>query len=95
GKWLATNPQVLIVDEPTRGIDVGAKAEIHHLLRELAEQGVAVLMISSELPEVLGASDRIMVMWEGRVSGILDPETATEELVLQYAAGQQAEPATT
>jgi len=89
GKWLVTNPQVLIVDEPTRGIDVGAKAEIHHLLRELAQQGVAVLMISSELPEVLGASDRIMVMSEGRVAGLLDPQAATEEVVLQYAAGQR------
>ena len=66
GKWLANNPRLLILDEPTRGIDVGAKAEIHRLMGELARQGVAILMISSELPEVLGMSDRVLVMREGR-----------------------------
>ena len=64
-KWLATEPKVLIVDEPTRGIDVGTKAEVHRLMSELAGAGVAVLMISSELPEVLGMADRVLVMHEG------------------------------
>ena len=66
-KWLATEPKVLIVDEPTRGIDVGTKAEVHRLMGELAGQGLAVLMISSELPEVLGMADRVLVMHEGRI----------------------------
>ena len=66
GKWLANHPRLLILDEPTRGIDVGAKAEIHRLMCDLARQGVAILLISSELPEVLGMSDRILVMREGR-----------------------------
>ncbi len=67
-KWLGRKPKVLIVDEPTRGIDVGTKAEVHRLLSELAAQGVAVLMISSELPEVLGMADRVLVLHEGRVT---------------------------
>ena len=66
GKWLANNPRLLILDEPTRGIDVGAKAEIHRIMGDLARQGVAILLISSELPEVLGMSDRVLVMREGR-----------------------------
>ena len=70
-KWLATEPKLLIVDEPTRGIDVGTKAEVHRLLSELAGRGVAVLMISSELPEVLGMADRVLVMHEGRLTGEL------------------------
>ncbi len=69
GKWLATQPKVLIVDEPTRGIDVGTKSEVHRLLSELAQQGLAILMISSELPEVLGMADRVLVMREGRLTG--------------------------
>ena len=69
GKWLATEPNVLIVDEPTRGIDVGTKSEVHRLLSELAQQGLAILMISSELPEVLGMADRVLVMREGRLTG--------------------------
>ena len=72
GRWLLTNPKILILDEPTRGIDVGAKAEIHKLVSELAGQGVAILMISSEMPEVLGMSDRIAVMHQGSITGILD-----------------------
>ena len=72
-KWLATEPKLLIVDEPTRGIDVGTKAEVHRLLSELAGQGVAVLMISSELPEVLGMADRVLVMHEGRLDGRAQP----------------------
>ncbi len=81
GKWLATEPKVLIVDEPTRGIDVGAKAEIHRLMSELAQRGMAILMISSELPEVLGMSDRVLVMREGRIVADYSREEATQEVV--------------
>jgi rhamnose transport system ATP-binding protein len=81
GKWLATKPRVLIMDEPTRGIDVGAKAEIHRLMSELAGQGLAILMISSELPEVLGMSDRVLVMREGRLVAELTGAEATQEAV--------------
>jgi rhamnose transport system ATP-binding protein len=87
-KWLARRPKVLLVDEPTRGIDIGAKAEVHRLLSELAAQGVAVLMISSELPEVLGMADRVLVMWEGRLVAELDRAEATEEAVAMAATGQ-------
>ncbi len=86
-KWLALNPKVLIVDEPTRGIDIGAKAEVHSLLSQLAESGVAVLMISSELPEVLHMSDRIYVMREGKMAGVIDRSEATEERVMELATG--------
>ena len=86
-KWLATRPRVMILDEPTQGIDVGAKAEIHRLMCDLAEQGLAVLMISSELPEVLGMSDRIAVMHAGRIVGELSREEATQERVLALALG--------
>lgn len=88
GRWLLTNPEILIVDEPTRGIDVGAKSEIHKLLTSLARQGKGIIMISSELPEVLGMSDRIMVMSEGRLVGILDAKEATQEKILLYATGK-------
>ena len=81
GKWLATNPRILIMDEPTRGIDVGAKAEIHQLMRKLAGEGMAILMISSELPEVLGMSDRVLVMNGGRIIGEFDKDHATAEAV--------------
>jgi len=84
-KWLATRSKVLIFDEPTRGIDVGAKVEIYQLMNELARQGVGILMVSSELPEVLAMSDRIMVMADGRVTAILDRAEATEELIMRYA----------
>jgi rhamnose transport system ATP-binding protein len=87
-KWLARSPSVLIVDEPTRGIDVGTKAEVHRLLSELAGQGVAVLMISSELPEVLGMADRVLVVHEGRLVEELTRAEATEERVALAAAGQ-------
>ena len=90
GKWLSTAPKVLIVDEPTRGIDVGTKAQVHRLLSQLAADGVAVLMISSDLPEVLGMADRILVMHEGRLVAQLPREGATEELVLAAAAGGRA-----
>jgi len=86
-KWLARQPSVLIVDEPTRGIDVGTKAEVHRLLSELAAQGVAVLMISSELPEVLGMADRILVLFEGRVTREFSRAEATEDAIMQAATG--------
>jgi inositol transport system ATP-binding protein len=86
GRWLLTNPKILILDEPTRGIDVGAKAEIHRLVSELAGQGVAILMISSEMPEVLGMSDRIAVMHEGRITGILDRKDADQVSIMDLAA---------
>ncbi|HEX4812754.1 MAG TPA: sugar ABC transporter ATP-binding protein [Nonomuraea sp.] len=89
-KWLSREPSVLIVDEPTRGIDVGTKAEVHRLLSELAGSGVAVLMISSELPEVLGMADRVLVMREGRLVAELDRATATEETVMAAATGRSA-----
>lgn len=87
-RWLALNPKVLILDEPTRGVDVGAKAEIHALMNELAAQGMAILMISSELPEVLGVSDRILVMREGKVVAELSREEATQDRIMQAATGQ-------
>jgi rhamnose transport system ATP-binding protein len=86
-KWLARKPTVLIVDEPTRGIDVGTKAEVHRLLSELAAQGVAVLMISSELPEVLGMADRIVVLFEGRVMREFARAEATEDAIMHAATG--------
>ena len=75
-KWLALGPKVLIVDEPTRGIDVGAKAEIYRLLRDLAGAGVVIVMISSDMEEILHMSDRVAVMHEGRITGVLDARTA-------------------
>lgn len=86
-RWLATEPKILILDEPTRGIDVGAKVEIYRLMIELARAGLAILMISSELPEVIGMSDRILVMRAGRVAGELSREEATEEEVMHLATG--------
>jgi len=88
-KWLFTESKVLIFDEPTRGIDVGAKAEIHQLMNRLAENGVAVIMISSELPEVLAMSDRILVMHEGEIAGELSREEATQERIMHLATGGQ------
>ncbi|MGO4855583.1 sugar ABC transporter ATP-binding protein [Phaeovulum sp. W22_SRMD_FR3] len=85
-RWLMTKPRILILDEPTRGIDVGAKAEIHRLISQLAKDGVAVVMISSELPEVLGMSDRIMVMHEGHMTGILDRAEADQVKIMELAA---------
>jgi len=86
GRWLLTKPKFLILDEPTRGIDVGAKAEIHRLVSRLAGQGVAVLMISSEMPEVLGMSDRVMVMHEGRMTGIVDRKDADQVRIMELAS---------
>src|SRR5699024_6077347 len=84
-KWLFTNPKILILDEPTRGIDVGAKSEIYKIINELSQQGVGIIMISSELPEVLGMSDRILVMSDGTISGELPREEATQERVMKLA----------
>jgi ribose transport system ATP-binding protein len=89
-KWLATNPKVLLVDEPTRGIDVGAKSEIYALLNRLAGQGVGILMISSELPEILAMSDRILVMHQGRIKAELPRIGASEETIMRFATGQAA-----
>jgi rhamnose transport system ATP-binding protein len=86
-RWLAISPKVLILDEPTQGVDVGSKSEIHALMQELAERGLAVLMISSELPEILGMSDRIAVMRGGTITGVLTREEATQERVLAMALG--------
>jgi ABC-type sugar transport system ATPase subunit len=87
GKWLMTQPTVLILDEPTRGIDVGAKFEIYNIMNELVDQGVGIVMISSELPEVLGMSDRIIVMHEGKFTGELDSGEASQEKVMHLATG--------
>ncbi|HEY0535413.1 MAG TPA: sugar ABC transporter ATP-binding protein [Actinoplanes sp.] len=88
-KWLSTGPRLLIVDEPTRGIDVGTKAEVHRLMSSLAADGLAVVMVSSELPEVLGMADRVVVLREGRIATVLSRDEATEESVMYAAMGQQ------
>lgn len=88
-KWLASNPKILILDEPTRGIDVGSKAEVHALMSKLAQSGIGIIMISSELPEILGMSDRIVVMHKGGVAAILDGSAATQELIMAYASGTE------
>jgi rhamnose transport system ATP-binding protein len=92
-KWLATDPKLLIIDEPTRGIDVGTKAEVHRLLSELAGRGMAILMISSELPEVLGMADRVLVVCEGRITADLDRVEATPEAVMRAATHSVDHPA--
>ncbi len=84
-RWLLTNPEILLVDEPTRGIDVGAKAEIHSLLTQMAASGKAIIMASSEMPEILGMCDRVLVMYEGKMTGIIDREDATQERIMEYA----------
>lgn len=88
GKWLAMSPRVMILDEPTRGIDVGAKAEIYRLMRTLAEQGTVILMISSDMEEVLHLSDRVAVMYEGEITGVLGRPDCTEENIMQLAVGR-------
>ncbi len=87
-KWLDTKPQVLILDEPTRGIDVGAKVEVHHLIDNLVSEGIAIILISSDLPELLPMSDRILIMREGRQMDVVDGSTATQEQILAQAMGQ-------
>ena len=87
-RWLLHDPDILFLDEPTRGIDVGAKSEIYHLIVDLAKKGKAIVLISSEMPELLGLSDRIVVMHEGRKMGELTREEATQEKILQLASGE-------
>jgi len=89
GKWLLTEPKVLILDEPTRGIDVGAKREIYTIMNQLVEQGVCIVMISSEMQEILGISDRIVVMHEGKISGEADYQNTTQEILMRYAIGDK------
>jgi inositol transport system ATP-binding protein len=84
-RWLLTDPDILIIDEPTRGIDVGAKSEIHRLMSELAKQGKAIIMVSSEMPEILGMSDRVVVMCEGRLVGEVSRKNATQENIMKLA----------
>ncbi len=90
GKWLARRPRVLILDEPTRGVDVGAKSEIYALMDELAAAGIAVVMISSDLEEVLGMSDRVLVLHEGRLAGELSRAELSEQAVMHLATGGTA-----
>jgi rhamnose transport system ATP-binding protein len=90
-KWLNADPKLLILDEPTRGVDVGAKVDVHRLVDELAASGLAIVIISSDLPEVLAMSDRILVMREGRQMTILEREEADQELIMSAAMGQQSE----
>ena len=85
GRWLMTEPKILLLDEPTRGIDVGAKAEIYQLINNLAKQGMAIIVVSSELPEVIGISDRIVTFCEGELTGEYLQEEATQEKLLQSA----------
>jgi rhamnose transport system ATP-binding protein len=88
-KWLMTDPTILILDEPTRGVDVGAKQEIHRLIREMAEGGMAILMVTGDLPELLALSDRILIMRNGAIVGELEGRTATEDQVMALATGQE------
>ena len=90
GRWLANNPDVLILDEPTRGIDVGAKYEIYTIIADLAKQGKSIIMISSEMAELIGMSDRIMVMCDGRVTGFIDGKDATQENIMELATQFEA-----
>jgi rhamnose transport system ATP-binding protein len=90
-KWLATEPKVLILDEPTRGVDIGAKVEVHRIISDLAASGLGIVLISSDLPEVLAMSDRILVLHEGRVTAEIPRERATEEAVMFAATGQNPE----
>ena len=86
-KWLATQPKVIVLDEPTKGIDIGSKAAVHEFMAELAAQGLAVIMVSSEIPEILGMSDRVIVMREGRIAAELSDDKMTPETLVRYAAG--------
>ena len=87
-KWLASDSKVLILDEPTRGIDVGAKQEIYRLINALAEQGKAIILITSEMEELLGLTDRMLVLYEHKYVGSIERENYSQELVLQYASGE-------
>ena len=90
GRWLANNPDVLILDEPTRGIDVGAKYEIYCIIEELARSGKSIIMISSEMAELIGMSDRVMVMCDGRVTGFIDGKDANQENIMELATQFEA-----
>ena len=90
-KWLFSNPKLIIFDEPTRGIDVGAKAEIYELINRMVLEGIGVVIISSELPEILGICDRILVMHNGSLAGEMNREDASQERILRYAAGLETE----
>lgn len=85
--WVGTDPKVLILDEPTKGVDVGAKGDIYNSIRKLARTGIAIIIISSDLPEILGLSDRVMVMHHGRIKGILEHENISEEEIMKHAVG--------
>jgi len=87
-KWLATKPTILLLDEPTQGVDIGAKAEVHRIISQLAAQGMAIVLISSELLEVLGMADRIVVLHEGRVAAEFDRDEASQERIMAAATGQ-------
>lgn len=86
-RWVAIGPRILILDEPTRGVDVGAKSEIYRIMNEMARKGVAILMISSELPEIVGMSDRVYVMHEGSIAGELYSQDITQENIMRLATG--------
>ncbi|MBS1165174.1 MAG: D-xylose transporter ATP-binding protein, partial [Proteobacteria bacterium] len=89
GKWLATLPKVIILDEPTKGIDIGSKAAVHAFMSQLAVEGLAVIMVSSEIPEILGMSDRVIVMREGRMAGVFEREGLTPEALVRAATGNK------
>ena len=89
GKWLSMNPTILLLDEPTRGVDIGAKQEIYRLMEELTAKGVGILFVSSEMEEVLSMSDRVLVMHEGHIAGELTRDTASEESIMHLATGGQ------
>ena len=93
-KWLQRGPKVLLLDEPTRGVDIGAKREIYGLINALKKEGVAIALISTEMPELLGLSDRVAVMHRGHITAVIDRERATPELVLEAAMGHAGRPAT-
>jgi rhamnose transport system ATP-binding protein len=90
GKWLATHPRVLILDEPTKGVDIGSKAAVHAFMSELAKEGLAVILVSSELPEVMGMSDRLLVMREGRIVARFERDAWTAEAIVRAASGLEA-----
>ncbi|MBQ2834077.1 MAG: sugar ABC transporter ATP-binding protein, partial [Clostridia bacterium] len=92
GRWLANNPDVLILDEPTRGIDVGAKYEIYCIIEELARSGKSIIMISSEMSEIIGMSDRVMVMCDGRITGFIDGKEANQENIMHLATQFETAP---
>ena len=89
GKWLLTEPEIVFLDEPTRGIDVGAKYEIYQLIQKLAKEGKAIIMISSEMPELLGICDRVLVMRNGEIAGEMDVAEATQEKIMSVIVGEQ------